>query len=425
MKIRRFFSHNVRSALKQVTEVFGNEAAILSNKKVPGGVEIIAALDYDESLMPANSEAIESVQPDISANLQLDNENKSTPMDIKQDDATSKEEFSEARLKKIDVIASHKKAKVEWSLDPSLQAMKEELELMRAMMAEQLNGIAWNRFTEKDPLKAMIMRRLSELGLNYDVINLLLPQVDKKQDIECCWQKILVTLAKSLPVANNELLQQGGIYAFLGPTGVGKTTTIAKLAARFVIKHGCDSVALISTDNYRITAQEQLTTFGRILKIPTACVTEKSTLEFLLKKFADKKLILIDTAGISSNDSVLNKQLDAINNSHKPIRKLLLMSATSQVAVLHRSLKLFSLVSLDALVITKLDEATSLGEILSVVLNASYPVIYTTDGQKIPEDIRVAKSYHLISKAVWLANKYSRETEEWRLAQSVELVKSA
>ncbi len=460
MKIRRFYSHNVRSALKQVTETFGEDAAILSNKKVPGGVEVIAALDYDESLMPDNPESIPKTEyfpetedlafqdkayqnnPDQNkatssfsreANRQKQQANFATSANEKNKQVNQIKEPNEKdhlELKNISNIISDspkpkRPAKLEWSLDPSLQAMKEELELMRSMMSEQLKGIAWNRYTEVNPLKATIMRRLSELGLNKEALNLLLPTIDTDLDSECCWQRVLATLCKNLPMAQEELFETGGVFAFVGPTGVGKTTTIAKLAARFVIKHGNDSIALISTDNQRITAQEQLATFGRILKIPCANVSDKTSLDFLLKKYADKKLILIDTAGISANESALIKQLDEINNSHRSIKKLLLMSATSQIAVMQQSLKFFSKVSPSALIITKLDEATSLGEILSVVLKANFPIMYTTDGQKIPEDIRVARSHHLVSKAVWLANKYTRDVEEWGLAQSVEHAKSA
>jgi flagellar biosynthesis protein FlhF len=445
MKIRRFYSHNVRSALKQVTETFGEEAAILSNKKVDGGVEIIAALDYDESLMPSSPEEIAVAEPVVSdevssyeeSRLGLSSSTQSTPSTQSaptksenkptaiNEPSITKENLTNLHLSHTQNKQAEPRQKVEWSMDPSLQAMKEELELMRSMMSDQLKGIAWNRFTEKDPLKAMIMKRLSELGLTSETVNYLVPYIDAKQDIECCWQTMLATLAKSIPVAEDELLLSGGTYAFVGPTGVGKTTTIAKLAARFIIKHGIDSIALISTDNYRITAQEQLSTFGRILKIPTARVTDKTSLEFLLKKFADKKLILIDTAGVSTGDSDLDKQLKDINLSKRPIKKLLLMSATSQAAVLQQSFKLFSQISPNALVITKLDEAASLGEILSVVLNTHCPVVYTTDGQKIPEDIRVAKSYHLVSKAVWLSNKYARESEAWGLVESTEHAKLA
>jgi flagellar biosynthesis protein FlhF len=494
MKIRRFYSHNVRSALKQVTETFGDDAAILSNKKVEGGVEIIAALDYDESLMPPKEFLLEktnaTTNPDAVARSQQGARGQNTKAsstsatgDTKQDYDDSTENFSsqltgsgqnnhsnqsfsaqteqDSALAKLLHSQSHSlhsnstqatanqadsyaraqmpnleqaslksgrgsHSRLEWSMDPSLQAMREELVLMRSMMTEQLKGLSWERFGEKDPLAAMIIRRLTELGLNNASVESLLPFIDREQDAECCWQKVLANFAKSLPMSNNDLIENGGTYAFVGPTGVGKTTTIAKLAARYVIKHGNNSIALISTDNQRISAQEQLTTFGRILNVPTASVNKQNNLACLLKKFANKKLVLIDTAGISGQDAELSlAQLKTINQSQTAIKKILLMSATSQAAVLEQSLQLFQSLTPSALILTKLDEAVSLGELLSVVLKAQYPVIYTTDGQKVPEDIRLARSHHLVSKAVWLSNKFSRQSHEWQLAQSFAQAKTA
>lgn len=451
MKIRRFYSHNMRTALRQVAEVFGEDAAILSTNKVAGGVEVIAALDYDESLMPPKSALQDNANTDKEGSNTLEVTQGEKQKILKQgslsgyknqsdnpQEATANQSehskitpiskgVSSNYLTDINASSNSKQTnkQLEWSLDPSLQAMKEELGLMRTMMAEQLKGIAWNRFTEKNPLKAMVVRRLSRLGLNNQAQNLLLPHVKPSEDAECSWQAILALLAKSLPITENTLLDNGGTYALMGPTGVGKTTTIAKLAARFVIKHGCDSVGLISTDNYRITAPEQMATFGRILKVATAKVSPKNPLDKVLKKFSNKKLILIDTAGVSAGESGVIEQLDDIVNSSKPIKKLLLMSATSQISVLQQSLEVFSELKPDGVVITKLDEATSLGEILSVLLTQLQPVFFTTDGQKIPEDIRVARSHHIISKAVWLANKYAKDSQPIDFTQGIDQAISA
>lgn len=408
MKIRRFYSNNVRSALKQVTETFGSEAAILSNKKVAGGVEVIAALDYDDSLIPqyaASHKKLDSSHS-LSTDQQISLPNKKSSL---RHSLNSNIDFEQ----------------VEWPLDPNLQSVKEELEMMRSMMSEQFNGMAWQNFSTQNPLKAMVARRLTQLGLNSDAINRILPRVTDEKDAECAWQKVLVMLNKSIPVANNDLLRQGGVYALLGPTGVGKTTTLAKLAARFVIKHGVGSVALISTDNCRITAQEQIQTFGQLLNVPTATASNSSDLNLLLKKFSDKKLILIDTAGVGSSDQTLTKSLEMFNHCNTKIHKLLLMPATSQSSVLENSIALFSASLIHGFIVTKLDEATSLGNILSIVTKQNIPVMYSTDGQKIPEDIRIAKSHHLISKAVWLASKYEIKSEEWALSQGIKKMKIA
>ncbi|MET1254775.1 flagellar biosynthesis protein FlhF [Aliikangiella maris] len=544
MKIRRFYASNIRAALREVTEEFGEDAAILSNKKVEGGVEIIAALDYDADLMreklaeqerelpqvkvangsgqsfarqmaggdfvgQAQTSHAQALSDNSSASIQsnpvpnfgskpssgksqsgkshlssvpnteLENSAKNASAEekvsiakaavsqlsgflanqqqqsAKQNDlsafsersqlssrlrVSAKESFGDDVKRPLAAPAfateevepsvaktesAPRKNRVEWSLDPSLKAMKEELELMRSMMSEQLRGLAWDRNAERNPLSAMMARRLSKIGLDHHLISGLLPQIKAEQDVECVWQHLLAVLAKSVPVATDNLLEKGGIYAFMGPAGVGKTTTIAKLAARFVIKHGADSVALITTDNYRISAQEQLASIGRLLQLPTVKVSQKQDLDAVISKFHRKKLVLIDTAGISGCDENLAEPLKVLAQSSSVIHRILLMSAASQGKVLQQSLALFENYSPDGIIVTKMDEAACLGELLSVVIHAHIPLLFTTDGQRIPEDIRLAKSHQLVSKAVSLANRYEREVDDWALAQSVDLLHSA
>ena len=434
MKIRRFYSKNMRTALRQVTEEFGEDAAILSSQKTPSGVEVIAALDYDEELLPSavsqmtgannvseieesgvdtseqNRNVIETIQPsEVEPTFEQQQLTEPLPQAVGDD---------------LDMSAKPK-AKVtqlEWSTDPGLVAMKEELGLMRSMMSEQLKGIGWQRFTEKDPIKAMLTRRLTCLGISSSIVNDLVAKVRIEQDAECCWQKLLAILAKSISTNCQNILTDGGVFAFMGPTGAGKTTTIAKLAARFVIKHGIDSVALISTDNYRISAQQQLSNFSRILGVPMSSVSANRPIESLLNQYRNKKLVLIDTAGMSNGDDEISKQLDSLLNVGVKIKRFLMMPATNQLSVIKKSIELFEPYSPYSVIISKLDEAASLGEVISVLIENNLPVAFTSDGQRVPEDMRLAKNHNLISKAVWLANKYATNPDEWQLAQEQQYV---
>ncbi len=449
MKIRRFYSNNMRNALRQVTEEFGEDAAILSSQKTATGVEVIAALDYDQDLLPESLEQVPSSQsqdnnPD---QLHLNGEGSSATFSDNQNQPLNAEQSNQRLVDLLpgevhsgDSVVTNignsfeqntslsepsKKAhprQLQWTTDPGLAAMKEEIKLMREMMSEQLKGLKWDRFAETEPTKAMLARRLSSLGVTREIADSLIPNVNKQQDAECSWQNLLALFAKSIHVNCQNILSDGGIFAFMGPTGAGKTTTIAKIAARFVIKHGTDSVALISTDNYRISAQHQLASFARLIGVPMTSVSSTKSLDELLTQFKNKKLVLIDTAGMSAKDTAIFQQLESLKESTKPIKRFLMMPATNQTAVLRQSIELFKSFSPYSVIITKIDEAASMGEVLSLLVKYNLPVAFTTDGQRVPEDIRLARSHHLVSKAVWLANKYAESPEEWQLAQSLDAV---
>jgi flagellar biosynthesis protein FlhF len=435
MKIRRFYSKSMRLALQQVTDEFGDDAAIISSKKTSTGVEVIAALDYDQELMPSQVPIDEATQSTEAATTKNENsasdildDKKETKLELSNKTKTSGEYEVLSNSFKSNPIAAplfeksqHKNNNLEWTTDPGLVAMKEELGLMRVMMSEQLKGLGWERFNEKDPTGAMLTRRFSSLGINTMLANQLIPLVKQEQDIECSWQNLLALLAKSVNINCQKILSDGGVFAFMGPTGSGKTTTIAKIAARFVIKNGVDSVGLISTDNYRISAQQQLGNFAKLLGIQMMSVSNANPVEDILNKFKHKKLVLIDTAGMSRNDVAIAKQLDNLKNCHKDIKRFLMIPATNQLAVQKQSLELFRRYSPFSVIITKIDEAASLGEVISLVVENNLPVAFTTDGQRVPEDIKLARNHDLVSKAVWLTNKYGTNTEDWKLAQEKQI----
>ncbi len=473
MKVKRFYGDNIRSALNQVSETFGEEAAILSTQKIADGVEVIAALDYDEKLLAktaitnSNGERAESEQSEMSAAIQANKTNESVSFNKNNtkeqrlsnngnlaEDFSQHQQFSqeleETELVNNDLNNQHSVIESlsvthnseshttknsyfesntnpennnsisELPTDPSLSLVKQELSLMRNMMNEQLKGMAWNQFAEKSPHQVMLVKQLSALGFNSFVINEMLPHIKNSKETDLSWSKLLALLVNRLPIKQTELLKQGGIYCFLGATGVGKTTTIAKIAAQFVLQHGADSVALISTDNYRISAQEQLNTFAHILNLPTIKTGKQMSLNKALEQYADKKLILIDTAGFSTKDELFERQLKVINQCDKEIQRVFLMSAASQQQVLQHCFDLFSPFKLDACVMTKIDEATSLGEALSVVVEKNIPLLYTTHGQKVPNDIAPAKGVDLIAKSVSLSNRYKRVIDEWDMLNNIE-----
>jgi flagellar biosynthesis protein FlhF len=204
-------------------------------------------------------------------------------------------------------------------------------------------------------------------------------------------------------------INKGGLYAFVGPTGVGKTTTIAKLAARYVLQHGLGKVALITTDTYRVGAHDQLRSLGRILNVPVRVVDKERSLPSVIASLKDYPLILIDTAGFRQGDPLLKEQEELLD-SCPGLQRVLVLSCNSQRQTLKASAHAFNNKKLLGCILTKLDETCSLGELLGILVQQRIPVLYSAHGQAIPNDIAVGSAANLVAKAASLM-KSQRESE--------------
>lgn len=194
--------------------------------------------------------------------------------------------------------------------------------------------------------------------------------------------------------------QNRNVKVFVGTSGVGKTTTIAKLAARFAMQHGQRHVALVSTDTYRIGAHEQLITYGRLLGVAVHSANTGDDLRQLLHKLQDKKLILIDTAGMSQRDLNISQQFAHMSHPASMIKPYLVLSANAQLATLDEVISAFKGANPVGCILTKLDEAASLGGILSAMVQHHLPAAYISNGQKVPEDLRPARARELVEMAI-------------------------
>jgi flagellar biosynthesis protein FlhF len=289
-----------------------------------------------------------------------------------------------------------------------LSDMRDELQSMRDLLEQQFKSMAWTSFSQQNPKQASFWKRLKRMGMGASVVepllaNRQLDRPDSKQTGIDSWQQIMQQLAAQLPVVQHDLIDKGGVFAFVGPTGAGKTTTIGKLAARYVLSHGADDIALVTTDTMRIAAHEQLRTFGRILNIPVKIVDKNNSLERVLYSLRHKALVLIDTAGLNRQDPRLGRQIDSLNEAGARLRTLLVVPTTSQVAVIKSAFYSYKTDNLSGCVLTKLDESSSLGEVMTLAIDKSLPIAYTTDGQGIPDDIAVADSTELLQSAIKLA----------------------
>ncbi len=298
-----------------------------------------------------------------------------------------------------------------------IDEVKGELKNLRDLMASQLNVLEWDRFNQRHPVRSVLLNLMTELGLGTDICEMIFEKLGVlNDDPHKVWQKALGILATSIPIQQNDFLTQGGRIALVGSTGVGKTTTIAKLAARFAHTHGKRSVALISTDNFRVGAQDQLQHFARLLEIPLLTANNSEELTDSLKMLEDKYLVLIDTAGMSQTDVRLSEQFHKLQHGSPEIEPYLVLSANTQLAALNETVKSFSRVKLAGTIVTKLDESASLGGILTASIRHQLPISYCGTGQRVPEDLQMAKNHRLVSKAVSLMQNYTEQVDKETLA---------
>jgi flagellar biosynthesis protein FlhF len=422
MKIKRYFAADMRQAIRKVREEQGPDAVILSNRKVDGGIEIIAAVDYDEALV---NEALDQQAPEPRSAAREDlgtpvatampKPRVSQPAVLKTPAAVSG--YDAAAAETAALRAESRKPAITWAQDPALVEMRREIHELRGLLENQLAHLAWGDLQRRAPHTTELLRRLSGLGLTPGMCRTLAEQVGPAADEDQAWRRALGLLAHRLPVTDDDILNSGGVVALVGSTGVGKTTTVAKLAARYALRHGQRSVALITTDCYRIGAHEQLFTYGRILGVPVQAVSSHDELQTTLASLADKRLVLIDTAGMSQRDLRLAEQLATLRDSGFPLHTYLVMTATTQASVLEEGVRAFGSAALAGCILTKLDEAASLGGVLSVVAKHQLPLAYVGDGQRVPEDLHPARAHNLVNRAVSLMQQAGQDSNDETLAE--------
>lgn len=458
MKIKRFFAKDMRTALAEVKETLGPDAVIMSNKKVTGGVEIVAAVDY-QSQVPGPKDAPVRRQPnDESVNISSAARQMSRPEPV----ADQNEHYADtlaallARQQKLKPgnpapvgntqsaglaaastaprtlaeqgqwgaapepakpkarAATHPRPSQPAQRDQEMEGVRKEMASIRKLLEHQISGLMWQEVERREPMRALLIKELKKMGFDDAFADQLAGLIPEDMAIHQAMAQLAEVLTAQLKISEDEILRQGGAVALLGPTGVGKTTTIAKLAARFAMKYGADQVALITTDNYRIGAHEQLQTYGRIMGCPVRQVRDAEELANALYQFRQRRLVLIDTAGVGQRDIRLTEQLDTlVKNAKVRIRSYLVMSATSQRRVMQEAVDHFRRIPLSGCILTKLDESLNLGEVINVCIQNALPISYITDGQRVPEDIQVANAAQLVGAAMGSLEREKEEPYFW------------
>jgi len=394
VKIKRFMDTDMRHVLRRVREEQGPDAVILSNRRVDGGIELIAAIDYDEALMQhalGSQPDFAGESSDVSGDVVepedfIDEPNSNTTVDVVSADLVSvaaEKSINSPDLDKRNV----------WSQEPTLVKMGAEISSMRGLLETQLSGLVWQDKSRRSPIQAQILRNLSRIGLAPDIATMIANRTAPVNDEKQLWRAPLATLAKTIPVVHDELIKRGGVAALIGPTGVGKTTTIAKIAAQYAMRRGSDEIALICADAYRIGAKEHLMAFANIFGTKVHAASSADELTSLLQRLKSKRLILIDTEGMSQRDIDLSNRLAAYGSSSDRVKFYLTLSG------LDETVRRFSQVPLAGAIVTKIDEAGQLGCVISTVIRNNLPIAFVADGQRVPDDLHPAEK-----KKLWLVN---------------------
>lgn len=366
MKIKTYIARDMKGALRQVREEQGPDAVILSTRHFAGGVEVSIAVDPDEVAIPEGSHG-------------------------------TGEDFADVLGRVAEPVAL--------AASTSDAALGSELRSMRRLLESQLSQLAWTDLTRRSPASAALLKELTTMGIAGPLATELLRDLPVGIGPDDAHRRALATLTRRIRTTGDALLDHGGRVAFVGPTGVGKTTGIAKLAARWVMRHGPRDIALISLDDTRFGAHEQLRVLGRLLGVECFALDEMADLSRLLARMSHHRLVLIDTAGVSPRDRHLQQRAAALCEvtQRANIDPWLALSAGAQAGVIADAMQAFQAFNPRALLLTKLDEAACLGGVLTALATSTLPVAYVAGGSRIPEDLAPARAHQLVARAVFLA----------------------
>lgn len=481
MKIKRIIANDMREAMRQVRQLFGDEAVILSNRACPEGVELVAAIDFDEQAiqLSAGRQAPHRVAGTSSAfeSKAAVESRRTAPSEPPADEFTTAELLAQrAKLRAdqqtqepnhvaikssstlfassatpnpADTLAQGAYADVwaefhaavtdpseadqpapafrqtkpeaagvawgvnrsgDWAgspatpragVDEPLSELQREVSQLRELFERQLVVLEWHKYNAAHPIELETRERLQNLGLPIGLAKSL-AQTAAEQEPTRALSAALRSLGQQIKTTDQAQFNEGGIFAFIGPTGVGKTTTLAKIAAQAVLTHGRDSIALITTDRFRIGAQEQLRNYARILNIPLHVARDEQHLSELLPAVANRRLVLIDTAGMSPRDTQMMNLLQKMPVIDRRVNLLLVLSAQAQYSAMVDAINRFSALPLAGMILTKLDETLLLGNALAALSHSGLPLVCSGVGQRVPEDLWYPNSADLMKQALEL-----------------------
>jgi flagellar biosynthesis protein FlhF len=460
MTVKRFFGETAREALRKVKAALGPEAIVISNKSVPGGVEIMAmSADSLEALqgenkptpaapapapqaraVPLNAAGAARAVPPAPTFDEDETEDYAVTLSAKARAPLPFQPWQpwqpprqEAPLSPVAPAAEkpklrplppkqtasghvptheHVSATLAQAADEpampqgmlngevQVQQLMDEMRSIKTLLERQLAGFAWSDMTRHAPLRAQLLGEMIESGFSGQLARRLVEDLPEGMDVPEArkWLAGAVNRRLRTLTAENDLIDRGGVFALVGPTGVGKTTTTAKLAARCVVRYGAEKLALLTTDGYRIGAHEQLRIYGRILGVPVHVVRDSEDLRRTLAELRGKHMVLIDTVGMSQRDRMVAEQAAMLMRAGD-VKRLLLLNATSRGDTLDDVIRSYAGEDIAGCILSKVDETAALAPALDAVVRHGLLLAYVANGQRVPEDLHLPNRSYLLHRA--------------------------
>jgi flagellar biosynthesis protein FlhF len=444
MTVKRFVGASARECLRRVKDELGPDAVVISNKPLDNGVEIVAmtsdSLDAisqqvatpraavarpaaaapaaspkskpkteDEDYTVTLSSAVRkapAVRPWIPYEAEVApvadpaKENRSSLRPLPPRGAVETDVLSPSQVATSLRSATEQASPSAAEAKPEVAELRDEMRLIKSLLERQLAGFAWSEMSRNTPVRALLLGEMIEAGFSGQLARRLVQEMpeDMNQEDGRKWLKAAVNRRLRTLPTESDFIDRGGVYAIVGPTGVGKTTTTAKLAARCVVRYGADRLALLTTDGYRIGAQEQLRIYGRILGVPVFVVRDGEDLRRTLADLRDKHMVLIDTVGMSQRDRMVAEQAAMLMRSGE-VNRLLLLNAGSRGDTLDDVVRAYAGEDLAGCIMTKVDEATALAPALDCIVRHGLTLSYVANGQRVPEDLHLPNRNYLLHRA--------------------------
>jgi len=373
VRVERFQEDDMRQAMAKVRSVLGADAVLISSKNVDDKVEVIAASDYEAEKLAAALEKLD------------------------QESTFSADEQPE--IEHVWEVVGDEPEKPAKPASP-LADMQLELGQLRRLFEGELAHLSWQQGSKRQPNRQALLTRLEAAGLARDISNKIVRRALPCNDLELGWRRIQKILGLVIKNSETDVLNNGGIIALLGSTGVGKTATAAKIAAQFAIKHGRNQVAFITTDRNRVGDEAKLLSLGSALGIPVQVVDSYEQIPAALESLAVRKLVIIDAEGISQRDVATIEKIETLLSDNQQIDPYLVIPATAQESVITETIDAYSGVRLTGAIVTKVDEVSSIGPAISGLIRNKLPIALMGNGQRIPEDLHSPPVEYFVNKLV-------------------------